>query len=210
MSILDRLPSVQGIRSDEPNKALARELAESGDAGAVAELAAGLGARQRRVQGDCIKVLYELGYLRPELIADHVDTFARLLLSRNNRLVWGSMIALACIAPVQPGAVMAHRELIESTMDGGSVITVDAGVRALANLAAANDVYRAKLMPQLLRILATCRPKSVAQYAESVAVAVPEDEAEAYCGALAARLDGISASQAKRVARLLRQFGCEG
>lgn len=73
---------------------LARDLAQTRDRAGIAEIAANLRHPDSNVQSDCIKVLYETGYLAPELIADYVDDFLALLGSKNNRLVWGSMIAL--------------------------------------------------------------------------------------------------------------------
>jgi hypothetical protein len=43
-------------------------------------------------------VLYELGYLAPELIADYVGDFIKLLKHENNRIDWGGMIALSTVA----------------------------------------------------------------------------------------------------------------
>jgi hypothetical protein len=40
-------------------------------------------------------MLNEIGYLDPEWIAGHAQEFIELLNSKNNRLVWGGMIAPA-------------------------------------------------------------------------------------------------------------------
>lgn len=54
--------------------------------------------KDRNIQGDCIKTLYETGYRNRELIAGYLPNFLALLTSENNRMVWGGMIALTTIA----------------------------------------------------------------------------------------------------------------
>ncbi len=56
-----------------------------------------------------MKVLYEIGYLTPELIADYADDFLKLLRSKNNRMVWGGMIALATIAETKPREIWKNK-----------------------------------------------------------------------------------------------------
>ena len=99
MSVLDRLATSLGRRGDEANQELAAELAQSGDAEDIAELVDNLSHKNRRIASDCVKTLYELGYLAPEWIAPHVDAFLALLDSKNNRLVWGGMTALSTYRP---------------------------------------------------------------------------------------------------------------
>jgi len=43
-------------------------------------------------------VLYEIGYIKPALIADYTPDFLALLKSKNNHMVWEDMIALATAA----------------------------------------------------------------------------------------------------------------
>jgi nucleoside-diphosphate-sugar epimerase len=54
-------------RNDEgPNVLLAEELADRNDAAGIAEIAKGLEAAEPQVAGDCVKVLYEVGYRKPD------------------------------------------------------------------------------------------------------------------------------------------------
>ena len=57
-------------------------------------------------------------------------------------------------------------------MEHGSVITVDAGVLALAGLAATGPERRRELLPYLIQHLRECRPKDVPQHSEKIAPAV--------------------------------------
>lgn len=93
MSTLDRLASALGRSDERPNVELAEELAAKPDNGAVAELVAALSGPPT-VSNDAVKVLYELGARRPELVAPHIEAFLALLGSTNNRNVWGALQAI--------------------------------------------------------------------------------------------------------------------
>ena len=95
MSALNRLASSLGRRDEVPNQELARDLAARKDKAGIREIAENLWNKDKNIQADCIKVLYEVGYLEPKLIADYAEDFVKLLRSKNNRLVWGGMTALA-------------------------------------------------------------------------------------------------------------------
>ncbi len=205
MSILDRLACFQGRRDEAPNQGLARDLAEHENHDGIRELIANLHHADQDVRSDCLKALYEIGYLRPELIADYGEEFLRLLRDRNNRMVWGSMIALSTIAPLRAGELYLHRQQIQDAMAEGSVITVDNGVKVLAAVAAANEAYRAELLPYLLQHLRTCRPKDAPQHAEAIVQAVDAAHADAFVAVLESRLDVMSANQAARLQRVIRE-----
>src|SRR5215211_7819929 len=106
MSVLNRLASALERNDEVPNQLLAKEIAEAEDTAAVQELINHLTDPSKAIQSDCIKVLYEIGALKPELLANGVavEAFIRLLSSRNNRLVWGGMTALGAIADRQAAA----------------------------------------------------------------------------------------------------------
>ena len=90
-------------RYDEvPNIELAEKLCAGMDEAGIREIAGGLKSKEQAVANDCIKVLYEIGQRKPELVAELADDFIDGLGDRNNRIVWGSMTALVCIAPVRP------------------------------------------------------------------------------------------------------------
>ena len=206
MSVLNELASVQGVRSDMPNQKLAKKLAESNNTKAMEELVANLTSNEKAIQSDCIKVLYEIGYIKPTLIAEYVNDFIKLLNSRNNRLVWGAMIALSTIAVIKPKEIYKEQEAIKAVIEKGSVITVDAGIKTLSGVAASNYKYNTELFPYLIELLQSCRPKSVAQYAESISVAVTDQNKMEFKEAVNARKDILNPSQLKRIEKLLKQL----
>ena len=154
MSVLHKIAFYQRERSELPNQELARQLAQTRDQADIHEIASNLWNREPNVRSDCLKVLYELGYLAPGLIAGYADDFLRLLTDRNNRLVWGAMIALSTIASLQAEKLFPHVAVIRKVMAEGSVITNDAGMKTLCRLAAHTDQYRRKLLPFLFERLA--------------------------------------------------------
>lgn len=123
MSVLNRIAAYQNRRDEVSNQELARELAEKKDRKGIREIAQNLWSDNANVKSDRLKVLYEIGYLDPALVAGYVDDYLKLLKSRNNRLVWGSMIALSTIAALRADEIYAHLSEIQSTMQAGSAIT---------------------------------------------------------------------------------------
>ncbi len=203
MSVLDRIAAAQGRRDEAPNQELARDLAEQEDRASIRELAANLDHADPNVRSDCLKTLYEVGYLKPELVAEYAGEFVRLLADRHNRMVWGAMLALSTIAPLRADDLYQQRHRIQDAMAEGSVITVDNGVKTLAAVAAAKDAYRAELLPALFHHLQTCRPKDVPQHAEAIVRAVDAAHTEAFVAVVERRLGNMSASQATRVKRVI-------
>src|ERR1041385_1990762 len=104
-SIIERLASSLGKRDEKPNQELAASLVKSKDKKAIKELVEHLSDKDKNIQSDCIKVLYEIGEQKPELIADYDKEFLALLDSKNNRLVWGAMTAIDCIAAISPDSI---------------------------------------------------------------------------------------------------------
>jgi len=203
MSVINRLASARGRRDDVPNQELARELVRTRAVDDIRELVANLGNRDRNIQSDCIKVLYEIGYLAPELIADYAEEFLTLLRNRNNRLVWGGMIALFTIAELKAPILYEHRHEIKRAIEKGSVITVDRGIKTLTIVASQSAEYHRELFPYLLNHLATCRSKDVPQHAEAIlAVVCAENKAE-FLEVIDRRMADMTPSQVKRLNKVI-------
>jgi hypothetical protein len=205
MSVLNKIAYFQKRRDEVPNQKLARALAQSRDKKGVREIADNLWNDNPSVQSDCLKVLYEIGYLEPALIAGYAEDFLRLLHSRNNRLVWGGMIALSTIAGTQARELYPRASEIMKAVDQGSVITQDSGVKALALIASAGRAQQREIFPYLLRHLATCRPKDVAQRAEKVLAAVTAANKADFIQTLERRLGHLSGAQVARVKRVIKE-----
>ena len=86
MSALNRIAYYLDRRDEVPNQELARELAAAQDAAGIGEIAGHLRDKNKSVASDCIKVLYEIGYIDPELIQGYAGDFLDLL--RAGRTAW--------------------------------------------------------------------------------------------------------------------------
>jgi hypothetical protein len=165
MTILNKLATSLGRRDEVPNQLLAAEIVRTGNKQAVQELVDNLSHKDKGIQSDCIKVLYEIGESAPPLIAPHYKVFGGLLESRNNRLVWGAMTALDTIAAVEPKGVYSLLAKVLKAADGDSVIARDHAVGILVKLAKEKQ-YTAKCFPLLIEQLLTCPNNQLAMYAE--------------------------------------------
>jgi len=205
MTTLDKIACMQNRRDEIPNQELARFLAETKDKEGIHEIAVNLWNKNQNIQSDCLKVLYEIGYLAPELIADYVNDFLKLLKSKNNRMVWGSMIALATLADLKASEIDAQRPLILKTIEDGSVITVDNGVKILATIASRLPEQSPEIFLYLLIHLETCLSKQVPQHAEKILVAVNATNKDAFIGVLEKRMADFTESQMSRVKKVIKE-----
>ncbi len=127
-SVLGKIAFYQNRRDEVPNQQLAKELAQTRDAAGIKEIASHLLDKNKNIQSDCLKVLYEIGYIAPDLIVDYVSDFLRLLNDKNNRLVWGAMIGLATIADRCADEIWSQVDDVMRAVEGGSVITTVWGI----------------------------------------------------------------------------------
>ena len=204
MSALNRIAFYQGRRDEVPNQELAQELAANKDRAGVREIAENLWNKDKNVQSDCLKVLYETGYLDPSLVADYAGDFLKLLKSRNNRMVWGAMIALSTIAGLKADEIFPHADEIEKAMAAGSVITRDAGMKTLAQIAGRKDAYRTRLAPYLLERLAEARPVDAPRYAEFILEAIGPAEQAEFVRIIEKWIESASPSRLPRLKRVLK------
>lgn len=205
MAVKEKLSSVQGKRSKELNKALAKEIADKNDRKSIDELAGLLGDKDKNIQSDSIEVLYETGYIKPELIKGLYKLFADLLSSKNNRLVWGAMIALSTISRIDRKTVYKELPAIINAVDKGSVITKDAGVVIYANLAT-NKNFKKEAFPLLLKELKRCPAKQIPQYAEKSLIAIDDRNRKEFIGLINKRIKELDKeSQVKRIKKVLKE-----
>ncbi|MBA3873570.1 MAG: hypothetical protein H0X30_30935 [Anaerolineae bacterium] len=206
MSILNQLASARERSDEVPNQLLAKTIAASDDKTAVQELVDNLANKNKDIQSDCIKVLYEIGAIQPQLIAGYVDTFVGLLTSRNNRLVWGAMTALGAVAAVETKTISKHVDVIIQATDKGSVITQDWGIRVLATLSAKDQTAAKKIAPFLTQFLQDCPAKDMPRHAESIFPALNSSNKKPILDVLENRLPDLKPPQTKRVNNLIKQI----
>jgi hypothetical protein len=80
-----------------------------------------------------------------------------------------------------------------------------AGTKRLTRLATTSDQRRWEIFPYLMQHLRTCRPKDVPQHAERVIVAVSAAQSTEFICVLKGRMVDLSASQAARIKRVIKE-----
>jgi len=207
MSVLDKLATSLNISGSEPNKQLAKEIAGSKDKKAVKELVDNLYNKDKRIQSDCIKVLYELGELDPKLITDHVKPFIALLDSKNNRMQWGAMTALDMIALEHPALIYSSLGKIIAIADEGSVITTDHCVNILLKLSTI-ETYKEDAFSLFIEQIDKCPTNQLPMYAENAVPVIDNDNRADFLKVLRARLRDVEKdSKRKRVEKVIKMVG---
>jgi len=204
--MLEKLACKQGRNDEAPNIDLAEELCRNNDAAGVKEVVEGFIGADKAVANDCIKVLYEIGERKPELIAGYVNEFISLLRAKNNRLAWGSMTALAKITDHAPKQIFDRISVVTAAYEDGSVITVDNSISVFAGLCKADESYAKKVLPILVKHLQKCRPKDVPQHAERASVCFNSGNACTFIEVLEKRLPYLVATGQTRVKKLLKKL----
>jgi hypothetical protein len=205
MAALEKVAYFQQRRDEIPNQELARELAQTRDQAGIAEITANLVNKNKNIRSDCLKVLYEIGYIDPALISYYVADFLNLLKSKDNRMVWGGMIALGTIADLCPTQIWAKVDDVIASVEHGSVITVVWGIKALARVSSANPTYSQKIFPCLMQELKTCIPRDVPTHAENILIAVNRTNLTEFVSILRSRMQEFSPSQLTRIKKILKQ-----
>lgn len=207
MTIINQLSSALGQKGNAANIALANKIAGVKNYKAIKELVENLKNKDKKIQADCIKTLYEIAYIKPELISDYHSEFLELLLSKNNRLVWGGMIALMIITDLKNKKIFASIDLISDTVNKGSIITVDCGVELFAKLNKYPE-YQNKVENLLIDQLWKCQIKQLPKYMEKSIISITEQNKEIYQKIINERKGECNKdSQVKRLDKILKQIG---
>ena len=204
--MIEKLACKLGRNDEIPNIELAEHLCRQNDTLGIKEIVDGFNGTDKAVANDCIKVLYEIGQRNPNLISDYANDFISRLRSGNNRLVWGSMTALATIAEYASEPIYDKLAVVVAAYEEGSVITIDNSISVFAKLCKANADYAKAVLPIIMNHLQKCRPKEVPQHAERAAVCFNKENAEEFINVLEKRKPGLTKAQQTRVNRLMKRL----
>lgn len=206
MSVLNKISYFQNRRDEVPNKELAKTLAETEDKAGVAELVANLKHKNKSVQSDCLSVLYHVGYVKPHLIAEYVEDFLALLKSKNNRLVWGGMIALSTIAELKTKEICANLDAVKQAIDKGTLITVVWGVKTLARIASSSKSCKPHVVPILFSQLENCIARDVAMHFENSLPAIDDENKVMFLRIVEGRKKEMTTPQLARLKKAMRNL----
>jgi len=204
MSVIERLSSVRGERDNISDIALAEDIVRTKDTAAIRELVENLHAKNARLQGDCIKTLYEAGDREPKLIGKYTDEFASLLTSKNQRLVWGAVTALDACTSANPEGVYAHLDAIIKAANGESVIARDHAVKILVKLLSGK--HAEECLPILFKIIKAAPINQFPTYGEEAERALKGDDRKKLAKILRARLDEAEGAKLKRTEKTIKKL----
>jgi len=203
--MIEKISYFLGSRDEAANIALAVQLSETENIEGIREIVNGL-REKSQISNDCIKVLYEIGERNPNLIADYVSEFLGLLDSKNNRMVWGAMMALSRIAYLTYNEIFSNLNMVLNAYKVGSVITIDNSISVFAELVKANVDSQNQVYNILINHLSTCRPKEVGQHAERAYICINEFNSEEFKQVIQQRMDSLTEPQKKRVNKLIHMI----
>jgi hypothetical protein len=205
-SIIDQLASSLGKRDELPNIVLASKIAKSGNEDHLKELFSLVAGKKPAVRNDAIKVIYEIGERKPEMISKHVEDFISLLKHNDNRMIWGAMTALSSISKTQPKLLVPFMVDIVDAIDKGSVITRDHGIFILSHIATLPKQHK-HCLELLLEQLEKAPVNQLPMYAEKTTEVVTMPFVKRMINTLEARTDVIEIpSKAKRIEKVIKQL----
>mgnify|MGYP000621832402 CR=1 FL=1 len=206
MNVVSKLASSMNRRDEVPNQELAKEIVKKEDEEAIQELIDLLSDKNKKIQNDCIKVLYEVGEIKPALISSHLNVFLDLLDHKNNRLQWGAMTALNTIASEDPDSIYESISTILKAADKGSIITRDQAVHILIKLCS-SDQHSDSAFLLLNEQMLSSPTNQLPMYAENALVVITIEQREMFTKTLKSRLDDIEKeSKRKRVEKVLKKL----
>lgn len=205
MNVIDKLASTLGQKDEGPNIAVAEAIVKKKNHKAIKALVELLAHKDKNIQSDSIKVLYEIGERKPELISEYDKVFLSLLDQKNNRLVWGAMSVLDSISAIEPKAIYKHLVQILDVASKGSVITRDHAVNILINLTRVKK-YAEDTQTLLFAEILSCPVNQLPMYAERAAPIITKKMSGRFKEVLQMRLDdGMPESKRKRIEKVLKK-----
>ncbi|SRR6266404_7429827 len=206
MSIIRKLATSLDRRDEGPNVELAALIARKEDKLSVSELVSNLNNKNKGIRHDCIKVLYEVGKLKPRLIADSYRLFIALLGNQDNRLQWGAMTALETVTQEKPREIFMSLGKIIDAANKGSVITRDHCVKILIKLASI-ERYNDRVFPFLVEQLETCPVNQLPMYAEKALPAINDRNRDDFLDVLKSRVEGVEQeTRRKRIETVIKKL----
>ena len=205
-NIIERLATSLGQKDQVPNIELAKQVIVEKNTLAVKVLIDNLYHKDKGIQSDCIKVLYEVGEKSPELISEYLHEFLNLLLHKNNRLQWGGMTAIHSITLDRAKEVHEALPQILKAAKAGSVITKDHAYGILVKLCSIGE-YRKEVIPMLLEQLEEAPDNQFPKYAEDSWEIISDDEKDNFINILQKRVTKLPLeSKQKRIKNLLKKL----
>jgi hypothetical protein len=196
----------QEVKRDRPPSAiqsLASELIAAGDVHAVLRHAAALEDERENAANQAARLIQELAETKPELIVPLIERFARLVASRNKRVVATCAAALAPLSRIAPAQVAKQLPVLTHNWEHTTEEGKDGLVRTFAGLCTASVAYQKRLEPALARALGEAEPKLLIRWTEIVLPALKGEPHARARAVVEERLPVIPRPQAQKIADFL-------
>lgn len=204
--IIQQLSSSLGRKDEQPNIDLAIQICKDENSASVSELVFLTRGKNKNLQNDSIKVLYEIGERNSSLILPHLSIFLNHLFSKNNRLQWGAMTAIRMISNNYPSEIADFIFELEAAAASGSVICRDNFIGILENLLLL-EIWYDQAFTILIQQLESCPENQLAMYAEMTMSKINDRSRKSYCYTLRNRLVNIEKeSKRKRILNVLKSL----
>lgn len=207
MSLSSKLACAQDRNDEAPNIELAQQIAAKSDNSAdMLELFGIVSNGNKAQKHDAIKVLYEIAAISPGSFDQKTPFLFDLLSTKDNRILWGTLTAIANIAKAYPSAIFGQLDAVLRAAERGSVIAKDKAVEILATLAV-DEQYKDTAMPKLLDQLKKSAPNQLPMYAEMATNTIPLDQQADIVSILKHRLSDLpTLAKRKRVEKIIIRF----
>lgn len=195
--------NVKKDRAPSAVQALALELVAANDGQAVLRHAIALEDDREAAANQAARLMQELSDIKPELLVPLIERFARLLISKNKRVVASSASALAPLSRIAPAKVAKQLPLLTQNWEHTTEEGKDGLVRTFAGLCTASVAYQKRLEPALARALGEAEPKLLIRWTEIVLPALKGEPHARARAVVEERLPAIPRPQAQKIADFL-------
>lgn len=152
MSLLTKLSSQIGEKTEEGNRNVARECIENPLL--LEEVATGLSSKDPALQGDCAEVLTKVAEVNPTLIVPYAEPLISLLTHKTTRVRWEAMHAIGLVSSLIPERISNLLPGLESLIQNDkSTIVRDYAIDTLSQFANTGQSHAEKAFPILKDVL---------------------------------------------------------
>jgi hypothetical protein len=151
-NIISQLSSRVGVRSNEPNKAVALKCIENPKL--LKEIASHLKDNDKKLVADCAEVMTEVALTNPSLVAEFTMDLIPLIKNNENRIKWESIHAISLVSPIVPELIFSILPELEDIMhQDNSIIVRDYTSDSIAGYAGTSAEAADNAYPILKKIL---------------------------------------------------------
>lgn len=152
MSILEKLSSRVGDRTEESNKAVAAECLKKPVL--LKEIESGLLSDDAKLAADCAEVMTNVALKNPILLVPFAGVLLKTITHKNSKAKWEAVHSVSLIAEFIPDDISHNLSVISSLMfDDKSVIVRDYSTDIIGNFAGVGKTEAEKAYPLLREML---------------------------------------------------------